>query len=1159
MRFIKYGLIVLGLQLSLLAETLVRGPYLQQGSETQAIVCWRTDVESDSVVRYGLSPDLLDQSVVISDLSIDHKVKLTGLQSNTKYYYSIGSTSLVLAGEEQEYFFRTHPEKGSSGPVRVWIIGDSGTGNEAARAVRDAYYNFTGSTETNVWLMLGDNAYRNGTDSEYQSAVFDIYQDLFRNSFVWSAMGNHDSYTSNGAPYLSIFEFPTQAESGGTPSGTELYYSFDYANIHFVCLDSEISNRDENGAMATWLRNDLANTNQPWIVAFFHHPPYTKGSHDSDTEYKHIDMRSNIQPILEDYGVDLVFGGHSHAYERSYLIDGHYGDSSTFTEAMKIDGGDGRVDGAGAYQKGFGGHLGAVYTVAGSSGKVSSSGSLDHPAMVSNKRMLGSVVLDVNGQTIEAKFIDDQGNIQDYFTLNKSGNPGNQAPSIEVTSPAQGSYFSASASFTFAATASDADGEVSLVEFFFNGEKVGEASVEPFEMTLSGLSSGIHQLTAKATDNEGSVRTTQVVEVAIGEVTLETRISSGSDDVEEQQNGVMYPDSTDLELVYDGSTRGNQVVGLRFDELLIPKGAVIRSAYLQFTVDETNNTTGSKIIEMELSEDAPVFSSEDHNVSSRIKVPGSVGWDPAIWDLKAESGVKQRTPELKDLVQQVVNQDGWASGQAMVFMISGEGKRVAEAYEGSVTQAPLLHIEYDDGSVVDVNQKPDVELLEPYEGLNFFSPADISISVAASDVDGSISQVEYFVNDSKVGESAFEPYSITLSGLAAGNYNIHAVATDDEGASAMTVSRLVEVQLQTQYSQVFEVRISSDADDVEEEDDGVMYLNSSDLELVRDGARGNQKVGLRFQYVTLPSNIIVENAYLQFQTDETKNSEGEKYIYGELASDALSYTQDPWNLTDRNDTINFVTWNPLEWNLVGESGLNQRTPNLQTIVQEVVDQEDWRTDQSMAFVISGSGKRVAESYRGSSTGAPLLRVEYRDLSVKTIFESRVSSDLDDVEEHQNGSMYMNSSDIELVYDGSNRGNQAIGLRFQNVEVPKGSKIGNAYIQFMVDETKNSDGALMIEGHAIGDAPAFTTSANNVSDRVRTSASVSWEPPAWNVVGDAGEDQRTSDISSIIEEIVAGEDWTSGNDIVIIISGSGVRCAESYRGNASGAALLHIAY
>src|SRR5439155_3251440 len=216
------------------------------------------------------------------------------------------------------------------------------------------------------------------------------------------------------------FALPKSGEAGGVASGTKAYYSFNYANIHFVCLDSTDSNRSPSGAMLTWLKSDLAANTQQWLIAFWHHPPYSKGSHDSDTETELIEMRQYALPILESYGVDLVLSGHSHSYERSYLLDGHYGVSSTLTSAMILDAGDGRVDGNGAYQKPavLTPHKGAVYTVAGSSGQTGG-GSLNHPAMYISLNVLGSLVLDVNGSRLDAKFLNSSGSTQDHFTIKK--------------------------------------------------------------------------------------------------------------------------------------------------------------------------------------------------------------------------------------------------------------------------------------------------------------------------------------------------------------------------------------------------------------------------------------------------------------------------------------------------------------------------------------------------------------------------------------------------------------------------------------------------------------------------------------------------------------------------------------------------------------------
>ncbi|MBI1761882.1 MAG: PQQ-dependent sugar dehydrogenase [Acidobacteria bacterium] len=409
--------------------SLTRGPYLQLGTPTSLRLRWRTDTATDSRVRYGAAPNALNLLMDDAAVTTEHSVTLTGLTPNTTYYYSVGTTAATLAGGDANHVFVTAPTVGSTQPVRVWVLGDAGWAGvglpEGQRAVRDAYYAFNGTQRTDLWLMLGDNAYNTGTDTEYQAGVFDMYQAMLRQSVLWPAIGNHDTAGSTTPPptlpYFQIFDLPQQAEAGGVASGTELYYSYNYGNIHFVSLDAMVSPRTPPSAMLTWLQNDLAQNHQDWLIAYWHHPPYSKGSHDSDTEANLVEMRANVLPILESYGVDLVLSGHSHAYERSFLIDGHYGLSTTFTNAMKKNGGDGRPGGNGAYTKSTRGpsaHEGAVYVVAGTSG-ITSGGSLNHPAMFTSLNQLGSLVLDISGNQLDAKFLRETGAVDDSFTISK--------------------------------------------------------------------------------------------------------------------------------------------------------------------------------------------------------------------------------------------------------------------------------------------------------------------------------------------------------------------------------------------------------------------------------------------------------------------------------------------------------------------------------------------------------------------------------------------------------------------------------------------------------------------------------------------------------------------------------------------------------------------
>ncbi len=170
-------------------------------------------------------------------------------------------------------------------------------------------------------------------------------------------------------------------------------------------------------------------------------------------------------------------------------------------------------------------------------------------------------------------------------------------------------------------------------------------------------------------------------------------------------------------------------------------------------------------------------------------------------------------------------------------------------------------------------------------------------------------------------------------------------------------------------------------------------------------------------------------------------------------------------------------------------------------------------------------------------------------------EIRVEADYDDAEERSSSSMYLTSTDLELVYDS---GNQTVGMRFNGVNIPQGAAITNAYIQFQAEESHSGTTSLTIQGQNIDNAPTFSSSSGNISSRARTTAFVLWDPVSWTT-GQAGPAQQSPDIASVIQQIVSRSDWSNGNSLVIIITGTGERSAESYNGRPSGAPLLHVEY
>lgn len=412
-------------------STLVRGPYLNSGTPTSMIVQWQTSQAEIGIVKFGIDSNNL--SIVRSETAatVNHQINLSGLQPNTYYFYSIGSGNTFYTPESAEFYFKTSPVSGSTQPVRIWVIGDFGNGSQATIDVKNSYLNHFGDTHTDVWLWTGDNAYGSGTQTEYQSKVFEVFPEVFRNTVAWPTPGNHDYGSiniSNRGPYYDIFALPENAEAGGVPSNEEAYYSFDYGNVHFLSLNSEYLPAifSGTGVFFDWLRSDLQQNQLPWVIAYWHQPPYTKGTHDSDDSFSRSEMsRQNINPILEEFGVDLVLNGHSHGYERSFLIKDHFGKSTDFDpSAMIVNGTNGNPDEGNTYFKNLTGaqaNEGTVYCVVGCSGqKGSGNDPLNHPAMYfSTETFHGSLVIDVNNLVLSAQFIDTMGNVIDKFAISK--------------------------------------------------------------------------------------------------------------------------------------------------------------------------------------------------------------------------------------------------------------------------------------------------------------------------------------------------------------------------------------------------------------------------------------------------------------------------------------------------------------------------------------------------------------------------------------------------------------------------------------------------------------------------------------------------------------------------------------------------------------------
>ena len=418
---------------------LTRGPYLQMANGTSVTLRWRTNLASDSKIEVGTVHGTYTASATNSTSTTEHEVRIIGLTSDRKYYYRFGSSTLALQADASNHF-TTAPPANTTRKIRVAAFGDCGTsGNGVQAGTLTAYQNYIASNPGELMLLLGDNAYNAGTDAEYQNGFFNVYGgNIVKNHILFPAPGNHD-YANTRArqidkkvPYYDIFTTPKAAECGGVASATESYYSFDWGNIHFLSLDSyglettsNLRLYDTLSPQVTWIKKDLAANAKKWTVAYWHHPPFTMGSHNSDTETELIKMREQFIRIMERYGVDMIITGHSHDYERSYLLKGYYLNEAGFNVSTHaVNSSSGKYNGSAnscAYQTTSGKtNHGTVYVVSGSSGALAGTqANYPHNAMPFSLAAGGMFYFEVEDNRLDAKFIRRDGVIGDQFTIMK--------------------------------------------------------------------------------------------------------------------------------------------------------------------------------------------------------------------------------------------------------------------------------------------------------------------------------------------------------------------------------------------------------------------------------------------------------------------------------------------------------------------------------------------------------------------------------------------------------------------------------------------------------------------------------------------------------------------------------------------------------------------
>jgi len=455
--------------------------------------------------------------------------------------------------------------------------------------------------------------------------------------------------------------------------------------------------------------------------------------------------------------------------------------------------------------------------------------------------------------------------------------------------------------------------------------------------------------------------------------------------------------------------------GIRFQNVNIPKGTTITSAYLQFTSAKDLNETTNIIIQLEDIDNSSEFGDNDENISKRVRTSNKVEWNKiAEWKTdKTES--EEKTPDLKDIIQEVINRDGWVEGNSLsIILTNGDScenedcLRYGDGKDGSSDIAPKLTIEYESDPIasvddISVKEKTDEDVTLTFTiQLDKDAPTDGS-TFKYSLTDGTAEKgTDYEVKSGETGEDEnitiaegedSRTISITIKG--------EDVQEDDE-TFTITIEAVENLTIRDSEenatgtiedddtptctkSDTINLVMKNNNGDAEEYGDTV-NKDSSKLEMMynKDNDDKEQKIGMVFEGVNIQKDCYVKKAYIQFKSSSDRNNDTSVLIYGEDEDNASTY-ESKRKVTDVNTTDEFVEWgNIADWTS-GQKDEKTRTTNVSCLVEHILHRENWEENNTMGFVLKPADScvdetcvRKAYSGEGDSDERPVLHIEYSD-------------------------------------------------------------------------------------------------------------------------------------------------------------------------------------
>lgn len=540
---------------------------------------------------------------------------------------------------------------------------------------------------------------------------------------------------------------------------------------------------------------------------------------------------------------------------------------------------------------------------------------------------------------------------------------------------------------------------------------------------------------------------------------------------------------------------GSRWLGLKFNGVPIPQGASVNEARIYLATGASSNydsyneeSDGRAKVKIYGNKTANAGNFSSGNISGRPKTSTTAIWSNDR-DWNDYLRIRDNSPDISDIVKEIVLQDTWQTGNSMAFLLEDiSGRRPALAHDDTTNGAAYaarLHVEWECTAVAGVGQ------------------AEIQVAVNGSSDSADLNASAYQADTSNPTDTI----TITNLGDAELSYTFSQLPTwltltDSDGVvitrSSVAAARTLATATSESFTATYLVK-----------PDGTTPLATGDYAVVltvSDPASSNQTKTINARFTMLAEPDLTSSC-----------SNVPLYIQNRVSPAVLINLDLSGSMTTEKMAV------------VGDITLSE-TPDLTTIVQEIVNRPGWNPGQDMAFIIEGSGDRRAKSYNKDTSAAPLLVVEYTSDAVAATTSVRVSNGDDDAEQDSNGANFSATQDV------LNLGDRVVGLRFQSLDIPNSAVITNAYIQFTPDSATSGATSLTIYGEATDDAVKFSSNSQ-ITTRTKTTegTKVGWPAvPAWEA---PTQETRLAIAQSVIKKIVENRNinwgygsWESGNPV-----------------------------